>query len=100
MGARSDVDPANILTNPDGGRYVHAPADPLGTINMRLSPALTVRPGLSWYVAACIPLMAGMAGPQGAPSMPQAIAPAAPRVPTPAVVRGLYVNRWAALSDK
>jgi hypothetical protein len=36
-----------------------------------------------------------------APATPDSIArPAQPRVPTPRVVRGLYVNRWAALGER
>ena len=36
-----------------------------------------------------------------APSIPDSIArPPQPRVPTPRVVRGLYVNRWAALGQR
>lgn len=36
-----------------------------------------------------------------APAVPDSIArPAQPRVPTPRVVRGLYVNRWAALGQR
>ena len=36
-----------------------------------------------------------------APSVPDSVSrPAQPRVPTPRVVRGLYVNRWAALGQR
>jgi hypothetical protein len=36
-----------------------------------------------------------------APSIPDSVSrPAQPRVPTPRVVRGLYVNRWAALGQR
>ena len=36
-----------------------------------------------------------------APPVPDSIArPAQPRVPTPRIVRGLYVNRWAALGQR
>jgi hypothetical protein len=39
--------------------------------------------------------------PVAAPSVPDSIArPAQPRVSTPRVVRGLYVNRWAALGQR
>jgi hypothetical protein len=44
---------------------------------------------------------AARVAPPAPPAVPDSIArPAQPRVPTPRVVRGLYVNRWAALGQR
>ncbi len=102
MDARSDADPANILTNPGDDRYVRAPAYLSRLPHMCLSPAIASRRGFAACLAAAA-LLAGAraARPQAAPTVPLGGPQAGvPHLPTPAVVRGLYVNRWAALSDK
>jgi hypothetical protein len=57
--------------------------------------------GVSTDTAARAPAAASTAAPAAAPNIPDSIArPPQPRVPTPRVVRGLYVNRWAALGQR